>query len=564
MNQSRGAARPDRVTYPVAVASAAAAVVASGASGFETSSDPVLLILVAPVVLSAYVGGLGPGLVSTAVVAVGTNISLLSPRGRLSIDAGADATEWIALIILGAMISGLAEASHRSRERLMEVQRTQRATLTSLSEGVIVADPKGVVRYLNPAAERLADIPGEAARGMALRTVLATADIDPVVSDVLRTGRESSLQLADLQLPVAATVTALDRRSGVVVLLQDRSGQVAASAPGVIWSFDLDLRGSPAVTYAGPGFSALFGVAADNLEDIGPQLRERVDERDRAKVCAGLVRAAAARAPWREEFRIDHPERGVRWVVVTATVTVDGERPSWNAFAEDVTEAREAEHLDRERAQLLDLTSDAVFARTADSEQITFWNAGAERLYGIPATDALGRSPHTLLQTVWPNGLETVQLALSETGHWEGELRHRRADGREVVVFSRQAVDRGAARTPHAILEINTDVTEQTRDRERLAQSEDRFRTLVEAAPDLILSVARDGRIQFAGPQARAFGYEPEELVGQPVEVLVPERMREVHRGNRARFAAAPATRSMGAGLPLSARCRDGSEIPVG
>jgi PAS domain S-box-containing protein len=75
--------------------------------------------------------------------------------------------------------------------------------------------------------------------------------------------------------------------------------------------------------------------------------------------------------------------------------------------------------------------------------------------------------------------------------------------------------------------------------------------------------VARDGRIQFAGPQARAFGYEPEELVGQPVEVLVPERMREVHRGNRARFAAAPATRSMGAGLPLYARCRDGSEIPV-
>jgi len=113
------------------------------------------------------------------------------------------------------------------------------------------------------------------------------------------------------------------------------------------------------------------------------------------------------------------------------------------------------------------------------------------------------------------------------------------------------------------VLEINTDITERIAAEQALQASEDRFRTLVEAAPDIVLGVAADGRIQFAGPQVSLLGYTPDELVGQPVDVLVPDRHRDVHGRHRASFAATPATRSMGAGLDLHARRKDGTEVPV-
>jgi two-component system, NarL family, sensor histidine kinase DevS len=87
---------------------------------------------------------------------------------------------------------------------------------------------------------------------------------------------------------------------------------------------------------------------------------------------------------------------------------------------------------------------------------------------------------------------------------------------------------------------------------------------LVEAAPDGMLLVDEDGRITFVNHQVEAlFGYERGELVGQPVEMLVPEAVEETHRDHRARYAARPGSRPMGVGLVLSGRRRDGSQFPV-
>jgi len=98
----------------------------------------------------------------------------------------------------------------------------------------------------------------------------------------------------------------------------------------------------------------------------------------------------------------------------------------------------------------------------------------------------------------------------------------------------------------------------------RAEAAEARFRALLEAAPDAIVVAHPDGRIVLVNAQAEAlFGYARAELVGEPVEVLVPERARAAHGPHRARFAAAPATRPMGAGLSLTARRKDGSEAPV-
>lgn len=90
------------------------------------------------------------------------------------------------------------------------------------------------------------------------------------------------------------------------------------------------------------------------------------------------------------------------------------------------------------------------------------------------------------------------------------------------------------------------------------------FRTLVQFAPDAFLVTDRNGLIVFANDQAdHLFGYEREDLVGSPIERLVPERYRAGHEDHRHRYVAAPQARPMGIGLQLTARRRDGSEVPV-
>ena len=89
-------------------------------------------------------------------------------------------------------------------------------------------------------------------------------------------------------------------------------------------------------------------------------------------------------------------------------------------------------------------------------------------------------------------------------------------------------------------------------------------RHLLESAPDAIVGIGRQGRIVFANSQAtRLFGYTSEDLIGTPVETLVPERYRNAHEGHREDYFADPRFRAMGAGLELYGRRRDGSEFPA-
>ncbi len=90
------------------------------------------------------------------------------------------------------------------------------------------------------------------------------------------------------------------------------------------------------------------------------------------------------------------------------------------------------------------------------------------------------------------------------------------------------------------------------------------FRELLEAGPDAIVGVGEDGRISLVNAQTEAlFGYGRDELVGQPVEMLVPEADRAAHLAHRAEYLNDPQTRPMGAGMELAGRRHDGSEFPA-
>ncbi len=95
-------------------------------------------------------------------------------------------------------------------------------------------------------------------------------------------------------------------------------------------------------------------------------------------------------------------------------------------------------------------------------------------------------------------------------------------------------------------------------------RAKDPYQGLIEAAPDAIIAVESHGRIQFANAQAeRLFGYPREELIGEPVEVLVPDASRGTHQALREGYVHDPRPRPMGGGLQLAARRKDGSEFPA-
>src|ERR1700722_18603018 len=92
----------------------------------------------------------------------------------------------------------------------------------------------------------------------------------------------------------------------------------------------------------------------------------------------------------------------------------------------------------------------------------------------------------------------------------------------------------------------------------------DLFTGLMEAAPDAMICMDAAGRVAGINAQAELlFGYPRQELIGRPVEVLVPDEARAVHPGHRAGYLANPRPRPMGAGIELAGRRRDGSTFPA-
>jgi protein-histidine pros-kinase len=208
-------------------------------------------------------------------------------------------------------------------------------------------------------------------------------------------------------------------------------------------------------------------------------------------------------------------------------------------------------------ATIVEGTDDAIVGRDPDGTIIT-WNTGAAHLYGYTADEACGQ-PVTMLV---PSDRREELRALEERtaggeriGHFE-TVRVANG-GRRIDVSLTLAPMWDAAGTLIGQSSIARDMTKWTR-------AERKFVGLLESAPDAIVIVDTRGTIVIVNSQTeRLFGYARDELVGRPVETLIPRRYRNEHEADRVRYATAPRPRPMGASRDLYAVHKDGREIPV-
>jgi PAS domain S-box-containing protein len=256
----------------------------------------------------------------------------------------------------------------------------------------------------------------------------------------------------------------------------------------------------------------------------------------------------------RSEFPIEislSPLETEEGVLVSSAIRDISERKR----TEDALRAGEA------RVRMVLETAHEAFIEMDQEGRIVEWNPKAEAIFGWTRAEVIGRA---VAETIIPSDMREAH---------EAGLRKYLATGQGPVLGKRlelRALHREGRTFPVelSISPIREDssvrFTAFLQDITERKKAEEKFRGLLESAPDAMVIVNRQGRIVLVNTQTeKLFDYRREDLLGQPVEMLVPDRFRDGHTGHRNQYFADPKARWMGSGLELFGRRRDGGEFPV-
>jgi PAS domain S-box-containing protein len=224
---------------------------------------------------------------------------------------------------------------------------------------------------------------------------------------------------------------------------------------------------------------------------------------------------------------------------------------------------RDCKLVEAKYRDLLEYTPDAIVIVNVTGRVILV-NSQAERVFGYARAELIGQPVEMLLPQrhrgahLGHRGSFFAQPRAREMGASQ-ELFGLRKSGEEFPVeisLSPLETEEGTM-----VMSAVRDITDRTVDRRR---ADRKFRDLLESAPDAMVIVNQSGEIVLANSQAvRLFGWSREELLGQKIDILVPQRFHGAHPSHREGFFANPKVRSMGVGLELYGLRKDGTEFPV-
>ena len=350
-------------------------------------------------------------------------------------------------------------------------------------------------------------------------------------------------------LDVFALFEALFDRAPVGLAIWDRGLRCVA----VNTAF-ATLSGADAQAHVGRSPRETLGAGGRRIERL---LREAFAGRD--PTVAIEVPLAASRQTEHVHVRVTCYPVGGREGDLSAAVTI------MTDLGQAVVGA--ALHESEERFRLLvdGVTDYAILMLDADGRVVS-WNKGAERITGYDAREIIGQHVsrfHADGSSERREAAELLRIAAAQ-GRVATENWRVRKDGQRFWASAIITALRSPEGDLRGFAKVVRDLTEQREAEDALRVSENTLRSLLQSASDGVIVVDSNARVVSANARAEEmFGYGADELIGEPIEILVPDRLRDVHRGYRNDFITAPRARPMGRGLDLTARRKNGSEFPV-
>ena len=338
--------------------------------------------------------------------------------------------------------------------------------------------------------------------------------------------------------------------------VEDRVGLVINTIPTMAWT----VRPDGVVDFVNQRWLDYTGLSFEKeIED--PTCA--VHHEDLPRIMEKWLADMAAGEPFEDELRLRRADGEYRWFLVRTAPLRDeqGNLVKWYGVCIDIEDRKRAESQSR---TLLDAIPQQIWSGPPDGT-LDYCNARWRSYMGLRLEELQGEGWQSMLH---PDDRERVLRAwhesVTEGTPYEQEERHRQADGQYRWFLARGMPLRDADGRIVRWYGTNTDIEDLKRAEDARRQVEEQHRIVVDTATEAVVSIDGSGKILFVNPATtRIFGYQSAELIGQPLTMLMPTFMRELHRAGLERYLATGQRHINWQGTELVGLHKNRGEFPI-
>ncbi len=240
---------------------------------------------------------------------------------------------------------------------------------------------------------------------------------------------------------------------------EERFRNIARATADAVWDWDMKTD----VMWWNDGIQTLFGYSPEEIEPDISSWTNRIHPDEKERILAEVNQAIDSGAEsWTGEYHFRRKDGSYAYVWDRSFIIRDenGNAIRMVGGKNDVTESRLQQAKIAQQAEMLDKAHDAIIIRDMDN-RISFWNKGAERLYGWTAEEVLGHAEEEFIYYDDTSAYREAIDKLLKTGEWRGELEPKHKDGTRLIIEAHWTLIRDHSGTPQSILSINTDITQR-------------------------------------------------------------------------------------------------------